>query len=528
MSIGNRVFKDDGTGGGTYNNGIMDGGELPVSGVRVELWHDANTDGVPDVGGLVDFDITDAGGYYLFDDLAPGSYVVVIPFGNFTASFDPDGGGPLPTAAGALLGYNTSTPTGTENTGVTGDPYSPSTDRDDNGLNVGTAPTTGGVRSGTITLTYNTEASNELELSGDNASPGSMTFDPTGWDGPTPGSRGRWGEADDNSNLTIDFGFTPVFSLGNRVWFDTDNSGTINGTEVGISGVNVHLFASDGTTEIPVGPDGNLNTADDNTTGVTTDTNGYYLFNNLQAGDYLVRIPSTNFGVGQPLNGYWSSATSRLSTGAITETTAPDADNVPPGTDSDDNGTLVSGNVDLSVVTLGPTASEPVAPANETDIPASGQGQPDAQANMTVDFGFYTMTLGNLIWNDNGIAAGHNNNGIFDTDESGIDNVTVELWSGDGSTQIGSTITAGGGIYTFTGLPAGDYIVRLPAGDFNPTGVLRDYRSSTGPLPATAYEPAKDADTDTTDLDDNGSETNGLLGLGGYIQTLPVTLTSGW
>ena len=58
---------------------------------------------------------------------------------------------------------------------------------------------------------------------------------------------------------------------------------------------------------------------------------------------------------------------------------------------------------------------------------------------------------------------------------------------------------------------------------------MRDYVSSTGNLiiaPSTyAYEPAPDADLDTTDSDDNGSTLGGTLGLGGYIQSEIVTLT---
>ena len=69
------------------------------------------------------------------------------------------------------------------------------------------------------------------------------------------------------ANPSLDFGFTPVFSLGNRVWFDTDNSSTINGTEVGINGVTVNLYAaSDLTTIIAT---------------QTTANGGYYLFNGL-------------------------------------------------------------------------------------------------------------------------------------------------------------------------------------------------------------------------------------------------------
>jgi LPXTG-site transpeptidase (sortase) family protein len=499
MSIGNRVFLDDGTGGGTYNNGIMDGGELPIANVRVELYRDADTNGIPDAG-LVAFDTTDAGGYYLFDDLAEGSYIVVIPSVNFTGS-------------APLVGYNTSTPTGTENTGVAGNPYTPNTDRDDNGLNTSSPPATSGIRSDTITLSHGNEPTAESELSGqvDTGSPANLTFNPTGWDGLL--SRGRWEESDANSNLTIDFGFIPVFSLGNRVWFDTNNNSSIDTGEVGVDGVAVRLFASNGTTEINVGPDGILNTADDAPGGMLTTGGGYYLFNNLLAGDYVVSLSASNFsGV---LSGYWSSGTSRTTAGVVTETTAPLANT---DIDSDDNGTLQTGGaVVSSVVTLGPSPA--TEPSSESDLDGGNQGQPDTQANMTVDFGFYTIILGNQVWND------LDNSGLLDGSETGIDGVVVELRSGDNTASLGTTTTSGGGFYTFSNLPAGDYIVRLPASDFNPGGILRDYRSSTGPLPASAYEPAPDADTNTTDSDDNGSETNGLLGLGGYIETLPVTLS---
>jgi uncharacterized repeat protein (TIGR01451 family) len=301
----------------------------------------------------------------------------------------------------------------------------------------------------------------------------------------------------------------PLYSLGNRVWFDTDNSGSINGAEVGINGVTVNLYAA-----------GDLGTIIDTKTTVN---GGYYLFNNLQAGNYVIAIPASELGAGETLEGYWSSGTSRTADGALVETTTAANSDI----DSDDNGTLstsglLNGAVTSSVITLGPGASEPT---DETDLdatlPGSQQGQPNAQANMTVDFGFYTITLGNLVWND------VDNSGLLDGSEVGYDGVTVQLISGDGSTLQDTTTTSGGGLYSFASLPAGNYIVRLPAVNFNPGGVLRSYRSSTGPLPSVLYEPAPDADTNLTNSDDNGTETNGLLELGGYIQTLPVTLAPG-
>ncbi len=83
------------------------------------------------------------------------------------------------------------------------------------------------------------------------------------------------------------------------------------------------------------------------------------------------------------------------------------------------------------MITLGPGATEPTGETDlDATLPGNQQGQPDTQANMTVDFGFYTTTLGNLVWND------LDNSGLLDGAEVGIDGVNVELWSGDGSTEI--------------------------------------------------------------------------------------------
>ena len=323
LSLGNRVFMDDGSGaGGVMNDGIMNGTEAGVVNVRVELYSDDGADGTPDE--LIGFDITDANGYYLFDNVPEGNYVVVIPAGNFAASFDPDGSGPLSAGPGALLDLYSSTPTASENIGVNGNPYTPGNDRDDNGINA-VSPATAGVSSGTIALSFDSEPPDETELSGQ-ANPGAstnLTFNPTGWDGPT--SRGRWDESDANSNLTIDFGFIPVFSLGNRVWFDTNNNSIMEADESAIADVTVQLYSADGLTEIPVGPDGILGSADDAAGGMKTGSEGYYLFNNLPAGNYLVVIPASNFDLAapsHPLAGTWSSGTSRSNTGAVAETPA--------------------------------------------------------------------------------------------------------------------------------------------------------------------------------------------------------------
>ena len=82
-----------------------------------------------------------------------------------------------------------------------------------------------------------------------------------------------------------------LYSLGNQVWLDLDNSGTINGTEVGIENVLVELYDDLGML----------------VESTTTDAMGLYLFDSLVAGDYTVVIPSANFNSGNPLENLFSS-----------------------------------------------------------------------------------------------------------------------------------------------------------------------------------------------------------------------------
>jgi LPXTG-site transpeptidase (sortase) family protein len=330
-------------------------------------------------------------------------------------------------------------------------------------------------------------------------------------------------------NPTLDFGFIPAFSLGNRVWFDTDDDGVIDFNasghpadptykEVGINGVTVEVYAADASGN-PTGP-----VLDTDVTVANGTENGYYLFNPLPAGNYVVVIPDTNFTSGV-LQGYWSSGLSRNPDGSLTETAPPDPDNgISSDIDSDDNGMYrpSAGDVVSKPVTLGPNPTEPTA---ETDNGPLGQGQPNNRANMTVDFGFYTMNIGDVVWND------VDNSGAVNGAEAGFGGVDVELWSADGSQMLGlGTITTAGGIYGFSGLPQGDYIVRIPASEFSTGGTLEHYVSSTGtnsiapPVALGPNEPAPDADVNFTDFDDNGSEKGGTLGLGGYIQSETVTL----
>lgn len=312
-----------------------------------------------------------------------------------------------------------------------------------------------------------------------------------------------------NDPATDTLTVTPVYSLGNRVWFDTDNSSTINGTEVGRNGVTVELYAADAGGN-PTGA--SLGTA-------VTANGGYYRFDNLNAGDYVVVIPSSQLN-GGVLTGYWSSGTTLTGAGVATETAAPDPDN---NTDSDDNGTRQSagafnGAVISGAITLGPGANEPT---NDTDAdPTSPAGEsPNDLSNRTVDFGFYRLRLGNLIFVD------ANGNGTFDAGDTPLAGAQVQLFASNGTTEINvgadgilgtaddgpnGVTTLAGGTYLFSGLPEGDYIVRVTP----PVGY-----SST-------VDTANNGDTTDANLNIDNND-NGIGTAPGQVSSSLVTLTPG-
>ena len=451
MSLGNRVWLDT-----IENNGKMDPGEPSVGGVTVQLID-------PETGEVVVETVTDETGYYLFTGLRDGDeYIVRIPESNFAS------GGPL-------AGY-----VSTEGNGETPPDPDDDVDQDDNGSgspgkNVDSAP---------VTLSAAGEPTGETDLDPDAEN-----------------------LADDaNTNSTVDFGFvaTPGLSLGNRVWFDTDNSAKRDSDERGASGVTVELFRDD---------DGD-GVADSDTPfqSTVTDENGYYLFSGLAQGDYLVRIPDTQFGEGEPLEGWHSS------------TGSGDADD---DTEDDDSGidpTDPGGNVWSSVITL----SVFDEPTDEADKPTGGlefDRPDDENANMTVDFGFYQLALGDEIW------LGADNDGRRDTDEEPIAGVAVELWAdadGDGEPddltgdgviddddRLATTTTDADGLYRFTGLAEGNYLVAVPATAWEPDGPLAGLASSSGD--------GGDPD-ENVDGNDNGIDP---AKPGATVWSAPITLSGG-
>ncbi|MBK9927461.1 MAG: sortase [Anaerolineales bacterium] len=321
-SLGDLVWND------LNADGIQDGSETGIDGVTVNLYSSTGT--------LIATTTTSGGGLYLFDNLTPGDYYVeFIPPTGYVLSPQDQGG-------------------------------NDATDSDAN--------TTTGI---TATTTL---------VAGEN-------------------------------DLTWDAGVYQPASLGDRVWNDLDADGIQDGSETGIDGVTVNLYSSTGTLVATT----------------TTSGGGLYLFDNLTPGDYYVEfIPPTGYVLSpQDQGGNDAADSDANTTTGITATT-----------------TLVAGENDL-----------------------------------TWDAGVFQQplaSLGDRVWND------LDADGIQDGSETGIDGVTVNLYSSTGA-LVATTTTSGGGLYLFDNLTPGDYYVEF----IPPTGYVLSPQDQGG-------NDATDSDANTT------------------------------
>ena len=162
--------------------------------------------------------------------------------------------------------------------------------------------------------------------------------------------------------ITANFANFESLSLGDLVFNDANNNGVFDsGTESGISGVAVNLFAdTNGSADFSPGVDVQVNTT-------TTDGSGNYLFVGLLPGDYLIQVPPSTLTGG--LTGFLSS------TG---NAPTPDPDD---NTNSDDNGDdLVGQGVVTGVITLA---------ANQEPV---NDGDTDSDTNLSLDVGIFAST----------------------------------------------------------------------------------------------------------------------------------------
>jgi len=136
-----------------------------------------------------------------------------------------------------------------------------------------------------------------------------------------------------------------------------------------------------------------------------------------------------------------------------------------------------------------------------TDDPSAG-GSSDP-TNTSLD----SLTLGNQVW----IEA--NGNSVFNSGtDTVVNNVALTLFLSDGTTQVTTTTTNASGVFQFSGLLPGDYIVRVDASNFGGGQPLAGLLSIIG-----STDPDNNIDNDDNGVDDAAPATNG-------IRSLPITL----
>jgi hypothetical protein len=448
--LGDFVFED------TNGNGIQDAGETGIEGVAVTLTG-GGADGVIGTGDddTTETTTTDGNGLYLFEGLNPGEqYKVtfeqpdgfsgVSPFqegedSSVDSDANPDNGLMSDVVILESGEFNDTIDAGFfKQPGIVIDKYT-SGDGDEVAQDAD-QPSGPEIPVGDIaTFTYKVRNTGETQLvdvvvTDDNGTPDDTSddFNPTFVDGDLnengifdPGEQWIWtanrtvtegqytnigkvtatdpntGEMVMDDDPSNHFGVIIPGSIGNFVFHDVDRDGIQDSGELGIVGALVKLLDGSG---------GFLEQT-------TTDEDGFYLFTDLNPGDYQVMF----------VNPEGFDEVSPFLVGNNSEI------------DSDAN---PNNNLTSSVISL-----------------ANGEN------NLTIDAGFFQTpaSLGDFVFEDT------NGNGIQDEDEPGVEGVTVKLQNPDGSAVLDgegnpiTTTTAADGSYAFTGLIPGEYKVMFVA-----------------------------------------------------------------
>ncbi len=208
--------------------------------------------------------------------------------------------------------------------------------------------------------------------------------------------------------LTADFGLRPpgTASIGDTVWLDANNNGSLDGAEQGLPAITVKLYIDQNNNGVVDGGDTLIQTK-------TTDPFGVYLFSGLHPDDYLV-VVDTASTVTSPYDGTTTIAAAMAPT---TGTTNPR---------------------DVTITTVG-------------------------QAITNADFGYnWTGSIGDTVWYDT------NRNQVVDGGEAPIPDAVVLLYfdadnngviEGSEWSPVAFTTTNSSGNYLFDNLPPGNYLV---------------------------------------------------------------------
>ncbi|MCC7377720.1 MAG: hypothetical protein IT581_23865, partial [Verrucomicrobiales bacterium] len=394
------------------------------------------------------------------------------------------------------------------------------------------------------------------------------------------------------NDLNWDAGIYQPVTVGDLVWNDANANGVQDSGEVGVDGVTVELFRSADDSFVA-----STSTAAGGKYSFTTVPGSYYVtFSGLPSG--YVFSSSTASAASDPDDSDANAATGKtdviaLAPGAkdvhwdagiyrqasvgnlvwndtnangvqesgelgvdgVTVEIFNSGDNTLAGSTTTAGGglytlTVLPGSYYLKFGALPPgfvfTASTPSSISDSHDSDANaGTGKTEvfvlaAGANdPNWDAGIYqTAKVGDWVWND------ANANGVQDEGESGVDDVTVELYRSADDVLVATATTAGGGFYAFTTVP-GTYYLKfsgLPAGysfgpstastapdvgdsDANPiTGRTDAITLSAGAedlsWDAGIYQTAKIGDWVWNDANANGLQDEGEVGVDGVTVEL--------
>lgn len=219
-------------------------------------------------------------------------------------------------------------------------------------------------------------------------------------------------------------------SLGDFVWIDSNKNGLQESGEKGVSNVTVTLYQQcDSAAPLEIN-------------STITDINGSYLFDGLVPNAYCVKFS------GLPKNYYVT-----VQDSGSDDQNDSDAN---PTTKTTVNTILVSGehdpSWDMGIYYKAPTVVTPPKTPEEPETPEEEE-TPEVPTK---------TCFGDRVWND------ENQNGIQDSGEVGIGDITVTLYQADCTTEIKSVQTDSNGNYLFNHLDEAEYCVGVTV----PTGYL--------------------------------------------------------
>ncbi len=372
-------------------SGTQNAGEAGAAGVSVQLW-DAGADNAPGGGDdtLISSQTTDAGGNYLFTNVAPNTVFVQIspPAGStVTNGLQSPGANNHPAITIASGETNLLQDFGLNSPDLYSITDTLWHDIDFDGLFDPLESPISGVTvelldgSGNIVATTTSDVNGDFVFSG--VTPGNYTINVTDSTGnlnglvgtTTPGINRTMGVTVVASDVVGEnFGYSGLGTIGDTIYADFDASGAQESGEPGLTNITVDLY--------DLGPDTLPGTADDVLVATTTtDGSGHYQFDGLTSGTYGIEVSDYN----GELVGF-------------TNTADPDGG-------FDHRSTIVLADIDHD--------SDPGTPTV-------------VESNLEQDFGYHTGSgtyIGGTVYYDNDLDA-------VDTSPSGdfrLDGVTVNL-----------------------------------------------------------------------------------------------------